>query len=790
MRFSEQWLREWVDPDIDTPTLAEQLTMAGLEVEAIEPAAPAIDGVVVARIVEARPHPEADRLQVCEVDDGHARLTIVCGAANARPGILVPLARVGATLPGGLEIKEARLRGVASFGMLCSAAELGLAEQAEGLLELPADLSPGTGIVEALSLDDTCIEVALTPNRGDCLSIAGIAREVATLNRIAFTPAAIEPVSPAHEQTRRVTVDDAEACPRYVGRVVTGIDPTLDSPLWLQERLRRSGLRSLGPVVDVTNLVMLELGQPMHAFDLDRLNGTIHVRRGREGETLALLDGREVELRPASLIIADEAAPLALAGIMGGQASAVSETTRAVCLEAAHFRPTAIAGQARAYGLHTDSAHRFERGVDETLPERAIERATALLIEIVGGEPGPLTSTTADRGPGEVTGILLERASIERLLGVVIADDEVVDILERLGMTVEAVADGWRVRPPSFRFDIALEVDLIEEIARIHGYDRLPDSRPVVAAGLLPVPDARTRLVSWLRQALADRGYYEAISYSFVDPELQGRLDPGQEALALANPLANDLAVMRTSLWPGLVSAVRHNLSRQQERVRLFEIGRRFIGPLEGHEEPLALACAMTGPVHPRQWGESARAGDFFDLKGDIEETLGCCGELRFVTDRHPALHPGRSARITDAAGRPLGWIGALHPGQAEALGIEGELLLCEIALAGFAFERPARFASISRFPAVQRDLAVLVDESVAAGDLLATVRSVAGDVLADVRIFDVYQGEGVEAGFKSVAIHLTFQEISRTLTNDDSDRLVKEILAALIAQYHAKLRD
>ena len=790
MRFSEQWLREWVDPAVDTRTLADQLTMAGLEVEAIEPAAPAIEGVVVARIVETRPHPEADRLQVCEVDDGRGRLTIVCGAANARPGILVPLARVGATLPGGLAIKEARLRGVASFGMLCSAAELGLAEQAEGLLELPSELAPGMDIVEALALDDACIEVALTPNRGDCLSIAGIAREVATLNRLAVTPSSFEAAPIRHELTRAIEIEDTEACPLYAGRIITGIDPESVSPLWLQERLRRSGLRSLGPVVDVTNLVMLELGQPMHAFDLDRLEGSIRVRRSREGEALTLLDGREVDLRPGSLLIADEAAPLALAGIMGGQASAVSASTRAVFLEAAHFRPGAIAGQARAYGLHTDSAHRFERGVDATLPERAIERATALLLEIVGGEAGPLTVAAVDRGAEEVAAIPLERDSIARLLGVAIDDEEVTETLGRLGMTVDEAADGWRVRPPSFRFDIAREVDLIEEIARIHGYDRLPDNRPVVAAGLLPVPDAGMRLRGWLRQALADRGYFEAISYSFVDPEWQHRLDPGQTPLALANPLANDLAVMRTSLWPGLIAALRRNLSRQQERVRLFEIGRRFTPPLEAHEEPLALACVVAGPVHPRQWGEAERPVDFYDLKGDLEETLGRCGRLRFVADRHPALHPGRTARITDDAGRPLGWIGALHPAQAEALDIEGEVLLCEVALDGFVLDRPARFTPVSRFPVVQRDIAVLVDEGVAADDLLATVRRAAGDVLADVRLFDVYQGEGVEPGFKSLAIHLTFQDVSRTLTADESDRLVKEILATLTDQYHARLRD
>ncbi len=788
MRFSERWLREWVDPPVGTEELAEQLTMAGLEVEAIEAVAPPVEGVVVARIVSAVPHPRADRLRVCEVDDGHSRSTIVCGAPNARPGILVPLARVGARLPGGVEIEEARLRGVVSAGMLCSASELGLAEEADGLLELPADLSPGTPIDEALGLADRSIEVALTPNRGDCLSIAGLAREVATINRLQAEGPVIEAVPAGHDRCLPVRIDAPEACTRYVGRVITGIDGRMTTPLWLRERLRRSGLRSIGPVVDVTNLVMLELGQPMHAFDLDHIESGVRVRRSRSGEGLTLLDGRETELLPDTLVIADEVAPLALAGIMGGQSSAVTSATGAVFLEAAHFRPEAIAGQARAYGLHTDSAHRFERGVDETLPERAIERATRLLLDIVGGEPGPVMVTTGGTDSSRPW-IGLERASVGRLLGLAIDDAEIVDTLERLGMIVEATAAGWRVQPPSFRFDIGLEADLIEEVARIHGYDRLPDSRPFVSAALRPLPTPRARLAASLSRALVDRGYHEVICYSFVDPELQRRLVPDTAALPLTNPLAGDISVMRTSLWPGLVATLQRNQSRQQERIRLFEIGRRFVGPLDGRREITALGCAITGPVHPRQWGESVRHADFYDLKGDLEETLGGRRPLCFQAARHPALHPGRSARILDEAGHRIGWIGELHPEHAEALGIEGALLLCEIDLDGFDDESPVRYVPVSRFPAVQRDLAVIVDDAVPAGELLSEVREHGGRLLVDAGLFDVYRGDGVEKGMKSVAIHLTFQDISRTLTDDETDGLVASILHGLTARFGARLR-
>ncbi len=792
MKFSEQWLREWVNPDIDTDTLGEQLTMAGLEVEAIEAAAPFFDGIVVARIVSCAAHPEADRLQVCQVDDGRDEtLTIVCGAANARPGITVPLARIGAQLPSGMVIKQAKLRGMASFGMLCSAAELGLVESAEGLLELPADWQPGTVIQDALELADQCIEIGLTPNRGDCLSIAGIAREVATINRLPVSAPALTAAPVEIDDEQRVVVDDRAACPVYCGRVIRAIDVSKASPLWLQERLRRSGLRSISAVVDVTNLVMLELGQPMHAFDLDNVQGTVYVRRCREGEQLTLLAGREVALQADTLVIADDEKPLALAGIMGGEDSAVSTDSVNIFLEAAHFRPAAIAGKARAYGLHTDSAHRFERGVAASLPEQAIERASTLLLAIVGGQVGPMTTVADTNLQPQQAQVALRRSAVCRLLGVDINSEEIVDILSRLGMQMTAVGDEtWQVTPPDYRFDIANEADLIEELARIHGYNQLPDSRPLVAAIMSPLPAAHERLLPWLRQALVDQGYYEMISYSFVEPELQKLLDPEQTPLSLANPLASDISVMRTSLWPGLLTAAHYNQSRQQQRIRFFEIGKRFRGSLAERKEETVLACAVTGAVSPEQWGETMRPADFFDLKGDLEETLGRCLSLRFSACEHPALHPGRSAQITDESSQTIGYIGALHPQLQEKIGLESEVLLCEISLSGVDTSAVHHFHMLSRFPAVRRDLALLVAADLPTGQLQDVLSAALGEQLKEVRVFDVYQGKGIDSGLKSVAIGLTFQDISRTLTDDNIDNMVAAALQAVTTQCGARLRD
>ncbi len=792
MKVSERWLREWVDPPVDTAGLARQLTMAGLEVEAVEPAAPAFTGVVVAEVLAVAPHPDADRLRVCQVNTGgEAPLEIVCGAANAAPGMKVPCATVGAVLPDGTEIKKTRLRGVASAGMLCSARELGLAEEAEGLMVLDPDAPAGADLRAVLALDDHVIELGLTPNRGDCLGMEGVAREVAVINRMALNPPPEAPVAPQVEDALPVRLEAPAACPRYVGRVVRGVDPAAPTPLWMAERLRRAGLRSLGPLVDVTNYVMLELGQPMHAFDLGRLAGGITVRMGRPGETLTLLDGQEVEPGEATLVIADDSGPVALAGIMGGAATAVGPETTDIFLESAFFAPEAVAGRARAFGLHTDSSHRFERGVAPDLQERAMERATALLVDIAGGRPGPLVVETR---PGHLPprpAITLRRDRIARLLGCEVPDAHVEDILTRLGMQVTGGDRTWEVVPPAFRFDIGLEADLVEEVARIWGYGEVPATRPRAELAMGPRPEARVAPARW-RALLADRGWYEAVTYSFVDPELQRMLDPETPAVALANPLAADMAVMRTSLWPGLLKAAQYNLHRQQEQLSLFEYGLKFTRQdTEIIQEP-SLAGVAAGVREPRRWDGRREALDFFDLKGDVEALLALTGRrpaFAFEAAVHPALHPGQSARVLHE-GRPMGWVGRLHPRLERALDLPRAVYLFELDAAALAAGRLPRFVPLSRFPAIRRDLAIVVDETVPAADIQRCIREAAPPFLTEIEVFDVYRGEGIDSGRKSLALGLTLQDLSRTLTDTDVEAAVSRILGALERQLGATLRE
>ncbi|HSH28745.1 MAG TPA: phenylalanine--tRNA ligase subunit beta, partial [Thiohalobacter sp.] len=634
MKVSEQWLREWVNPPVDTQALAEQLTMAGLEVDSIEPAAGEFDSVVVGEVLEIAPHPDADKLRVCRVEAGQDGdpLQIVCGAPNVHQGMRAPVALVGGSLPGGLRIKKAKLRGVESFGMLCSARELGLSEEHAGLMALPVDAPVGTDIRDYLELDDRIIEVDLTPNRGDCLGIAGIAREVALLNDCETTPPQIAPVVAAVDDTFPVTVAEPEACPRYLGRVIRGIDPEAVTPLWLQERLRRGGIRPLGPVIDVTNYVLLELGQPMHGFDLARLQDGIEVRLARPGERLVLLDGREVELAADSLVIADGSGPLALAGVMGGEASGVGEATRDLFLECAFFDPLHIAGRARAYGLQTDSSYRFERGVDPELQLRALDRATQLLLAICGGRPGPVIEMTSDIHLPRRPAIRLRSERIRRLLGFELKAAEVAGILEGLGCAVDAERENWSVIPPSHRFDLAIEADLIEELGRVHGYNRLPSRAPAGRLQMTPQREEQVTL-NRLRLSLVERGYQEAITYSFVDAALQTRLDPERAAIPLANPLSADLAVMRSSLWPGLLTALGHNLRRQQARVRFFECGLNFISQDNEIQQQSYIAGALCGSALPEQWGAVDGGLDFFDVKADVEALLrlgGCFDAFSF----------------------------------------------------------------------------------------------------------------------------------------------------------------
>ncbi len=791
MKVSEQWLREWVDPAVSGAELAAQLTMAGLEVDRIEPAAPAFEQVVVGRVVDLVPHPRADRLRVATVDVGGAEpLQIVCGAPNVAIGMCAPVALIGAVLPGGLAIQPSKLRGVESRGMLCSAKELGLAETSEGLLPLPPDSRPGQDLRELLGLDDGIIEVELTPNRGDCLGMEGIAREVAVLDRREFRPLPTGVVEPALDATFPVALLDPADCPRYVGRVIRGVDPVAETPLWMKERLRRAGVRSLGPLVDVTNYVMLELGQPMHAFDLDRLSGGIEVRRARPGERLELLNGTVVEPDGETLLIADRRGPLALAGIMGGEISSCTEATRDVFLESAFFAPASIAGRARRYGLQTDASYRFERGVDPRLQRRAAERATRLLLDIAGGQPGPMVEAVAPEFLPAEPAIRLRSERVRLLLGLDIPAAEIEEILRRLGMAVAVEVDHWLVAPPSGRFDIRLEVDLIEEIARVYGYDRLPGNRPLTRLEMPPQPERQVALARF-REALVQRGFQEAITYSFVDPAFQAALDPASRPLALANPISADLAVMRTSLWPGLIKALIHNQKRQQPQLRLFEQGLTFVSADDGLRQEPYLGGVLTGAALPEQWGLPDRAADFFDLKGEVEALLALTGEpeaFSFVAAVHPALHPGQSARV-ERAGAVVGWLGALHPRVARDLDVEGDAFLFELCLASLQTARVPAFRELSRFPVSRRDIAVVVDEAVAARIVQDCIRGCGGELLRDVLLFDVYRGSGIQEGQKSLAFGLILQDFSRNLTDSVVEETVSGIIAGLAEQFGATLR-
>ncbi len=808
MKFSENWLRELVDIQADRAQLAHALTMAGLEVEDLTVLGEGLAGVVVAEIVGAEKHPEADRLQVCKVSAGQGEpLQIVCGAPNARVGIKVPLATVGAKLPGGIEIKAAKLRGVESFGMLCSAKELGIDADASGLLELPLDAPVGQPLADYLGLPDASIELKLTPNRPDCLGLLGLAHDVAALFGSAVKVPAQVAVPVASEARRGIRLEAGKDAPRYLGRVVEGIDPAARTPLWLAERLRRAGLRPISAVVDVTNYVMLELGQPLHAFDNDALEGDIVVRHARTGETLKLLDGNEAKLDPSFVLIADGHKPLAVAGVMGGFDSRVTDATRNIFLESAHFAPAAIMGRARKLGLHTDASHRFERGVDPELPRRALERATELLLAIAGGKAGPVLVAENPADLPMPSAVTLRRARLSRVLGVDVADAEVTRIFTALGMRVETTADGWQVTAPSSRFDIEREEDLIEEVARIFGYDNIPTATPAGALALAVEPEARISELA-LREQLAARGYYEAVNLSFVAADLLASWGFTERLVPLANPLSADLAVMRPSLLPGLIEALRHNRARQQERVRLFEVARTFQQGASMREElavpgqtsqqtdpPVetpSLAIVACGNARAEQWGESARTLDFHDLKGDLDALIAWGGEPQrwsVHADGLPGwLHPGRSARLA-RDGETVGYLGALHPQLARMLDLGADVHVLEVALEPLLARRLPQARAVPRFPAVRRDIAVDLPESVSWSQIEQVVRRTLGERLKELRLFDRYSGKGVEAGRKSLAMGLILQDASRTLTDDDADRCVREALAALEQSCKAKLR-
>ncbi len=792
MKFSEAWLREWTNPKITTSELADQLSMAGLEVDGVGPVAGDFSGVVVGEVLIREPHPDADKLSVCTVDAAQdEQLQIVCGAKNVAAGMKVAVAMVGAELPGGFKIKQAKLRGVPSLGMICSASELGLAESSDGIMQLPADATVGEDLRIYLDLDDRYIEVDLTPDRGDCLSVAGIARDVGVINRCGVTPPMIEPVPAQIEDIFPVSLEAPQACPRYACRIIRNINPEAQTPLWMQEKLRRSDIRSISPVVDVTNYVMLELGQPMHGFDLARLDGKICVRMAKPGEKLIMLDGEEQELREDTLVIADASKPIAMAGIMGGEESGVSAETKDILLESAFFAPTAIIGKARSYGLHTDSSHRFERGVDPELQVRAIERATGLLLAIVGGEPGPVEVISSEEHIEPRPEVVLRRARLAKILGVGIEDEMVLDILTRLEMQVEPVDEGWKVVAPSCRFDISIEEDLIEEVGRIYGYTEIPMHRSQAATIMQGEPEMAFSLQR-AKDLLVDRGFQEVITYSFISSEMHDLMDPGHKTVELANPISADMSIMRTSLWPGLLQTAIYNQARQQPRVRIFESGLRFV--MRGSEikqDPM-LAGLISGEIMSEQWGEENRNADFFDLKADLEAILRMTGsheEYEFISGEHPSLHPGQSAKIL-RNGEHVGWIGMLHPALGGKLDLSGDTFVFELKLNLMFGDQLPAFKPLSKFPSIRRDLSILVDEGVTFRQVSDCIRRTAPEILQDIRLFDVYTGKNIDFGRKSLALGLILQETSHNLTDVDAEGVMARILNALSDDLNAQLRE
>jgi phenylalanyl-tRNA synthetase beta chain len=788
MKFPESWLREHVTVAASSEELSARLTAIGLEVEEATPIGGALEGVVVAHILECARHPEADRLQVCQVDTGNGRVQIVCGAPNARPGLKAPLATVGAKLPGGIDIKAAKLRGVESMGMLCSAKELGIDADASGLLELPADAPVGRALSSYLGLPDTALELKLTPNRADCFSVRGIAFDVAAAMGAQVNPIEIPEAKLESDARIEVGLDAGADCPRYCGRVIEGLDPDAKSPGWLVEKLRRSGLRAISPLVDIGNFVMLELGQPMHAFDADRLLGPIGVRRARHGESVKLLDERKVELDPDFLVITDADRVVALAGLMGGWDTRVTEGTTRVFLESAHFAPAAIAGRSRRLGMHTDAAHRFERGVDPQLPRYALERATALVLQVMGGRAGPVSEAANPQYLATVQPVNLRRARLARVLGMSVPDPEVERILRALGMNLQPSSDGWQVVPPTRRFDIAIEEDLIEEVARIHGYANIPTRLPDGAFPLAAPSETRVA-EDRLRRQLIAQDFNEALNYAFVDAALLETWKLKADAVALANPLSAELAVMRTSLLPGLVAAAQRNRARQHPRVRLFEFGRVFHAAGDTPRETQRLAAIAMGPALPEQWSGKPREVDFADLKGVVEGLLGLAAA---DADFRPAAdawgHPGRSARVW-REGRDLGWIGHLHPGLVKALDLEGEVLAFELDVEPLVAREVPRAREVSRFPSVRRDLALVVPEGTPWSALEACLRRTLAGRLQEVLLFDEYRGPGLETGTKSLAMGLILQEVSRTLTDSEADQAVADALAALARDCMARIR-
>lgn len=792
MKISEAWLREWINPPIPCEELAHQLTMAGLEVESLTPAAGTFTHVVVAKVLHTKPHPQADRLTLCEVDAGNnTTLSVVCGASNVRPGLIVALAKIGAHLPDGMVIKETKLRGELSQGMLCSAEELGLTSQTDGILELSDDAPIGEDFRVYMALDDHIFDLDLTPNRADCLSVLGIARDLAALNDMPVKPLEIPHNTVDTDSTLAVKLDCAQACPRYVGRVMTGINPNATTPLYMAERLRRSDIRPIHPVVDVLNYVMLELGQPMHAFDMRQISGAVQVRTAHADEPFQLLGGRDVVLNDRTMVIADDHKVLALAGIMGGANSGVQTDTIDIWLEAAFFEPHAIAGVARSFGLATDASHRFERGVDPHLGLSAIEVATALLQTIVGGSIGPIVEQNAAHFSHQPITIAFRPEAVARLSGVTVAKEQMQTMLQHLGMTVVVNEPVWQVTVPTYRFDLSIEADLVEEIIRINGYDKIP-THPITSTIRAGTIDPLEYISTNIMQFLAQRGYQETISYSFVDPQFQQELYPDSSFKSLLNPISSELSAMRVGLWPGLLAAMIHNIHRQHSALKLCEAGKVFLLNGEHVEESVACAGLIVGTHGQYNWSETETAYDFFDMKGDLQALFTQLKQpdIHFIPDQHVALHPGKTAKIM-CGSHPIGWLGVLHPRLMDQLDIDAEIIVFELMISSLAPSPAVSYHAISKYPQIRRDLSLLVDEHVSAQAIEEVIRSVIDpSILKEFYIFDVYTGGGLAAdNKKSVALGLLLQSDDRTLVDEEIHAMISSVVTALQHTLNAVLR-
>ena len=787
MNISTSWLREWINPNVTDEMLAEQLTMAGLEVDGIESVAPAFDNVVVGHVVSCEKHPDADKLNLCQVDIGESdNLQIICGASNVRADLKVIVATVGAKLPGGLKIKKAKLRGVESFGMICSESELGMSDSSEGISELDSDAPIGQDIREYLDLDDNIIELDITPNRGDCFSVLGVAREVSANYNKAFEMPKFE-VDAQGASSISTSVSNAQACPKYLTRVIKDIDNTIKTPKWMADKLTRSGQQVHSPVVDITNYVLLELGQPMHAFDFSKINGAIEVRNAKAGEVIELLNETTVELNNDTLIIADDSVPLAIAGVMGGMGSSTQDDSTQILLESAFFEPVSIAGKARNYGLHTESSLRFERGVDFNITEVAMDRATQLIVDICGGEASNINTCVDESALPELAPITITQEKIQKILGFELEANWIEEKFTNLDFEISSKTDhSWTIIPPSFRFDIRIPADLIEELARLYGYDKLPVQKLSLDANINAVSESMVDKYD-IAQGLVSRGYQEVITYSFVPEQYQDLIDPDAKKITLSNPISADMSTMRSSLWSGLLQTVESNQRRGHTNARFFEIGLCFNG-VKADEQSQKIAGVITGNRHDDQWSSEAQALDFYDIKSDVESLLLLTTNVfTFKAAEHPALQKGQTAQIL-FNNQSVGWVGTLAPHVQKQLSLS-KCYLFELDLASIQQSHVAKYQAFSVYQKATRDIALVVDEAIPVNDLIDSIQDLNQAYLVDVHLFDVYAGKNIEQGKKSVALNLSYQSVEETLSDDQVNTQVSEVLALMQSKFFAVQR-